>query len=299
MPPYIGFLNIIAACVPHFVFSGTISETGKSKIFSGRINKKPVVVKLLSVKDAYWRAKFANEIKVYRNFSRHDAPVKTAKVIYTNISKGIIVYEQLMGQPLSGARYPTEPAQFAYCPRLVAAIEKISEYSHLPIQRETCSNIFRLRKASSYASLDILSSDDLAKIKQLSAISGGAVTFAHGDLLLGNCLLLDRDDSLVCLDWEFAGHYLKGFDLALLWIIMMKSSASRKYILDHVFAKDKKFPCEFFINLFLLIAREIKIHREAGFVPGVRHVLNGLYADLQWLRAVTRGCRRARTCPPY
>lgn len=283
-----GFLKEIAACVPLFEFSGVIAETGKSKVFSGRINNTPVFVKILSLADAYWKNKFTNEIKTYRVFSRHEAPVKTLKVIYSNIHKGIIVYEQLMAQSLSHARYPADPAQFTYCQHIVADIKKISGYKHLPRQANAGDNKRWIRKASDYTNSGILNSDDLDKIKHLLNISGHDVEFAHGDLLFTNCLILDQDDSVAYLDWEFAGYYLRGYDLALLWIIMMKSPDSREYILDHIFASQKDFPCEFHINLFLLVAREIKIHKEAKNLPGCRKILEGLGADLNWIRAVTR-----------
>lgn len=282
------FIQEITACIPHFEFAGIIAETCKSKVVFGRLNNKPVVVKILSLGVAHWRDKFANEIKIYRCFSNYGAPVKIVKVVYSNIRKGIIVYEQLMAQPLSHARYPADPAQFKYCQRIVSDIEKISGYRHLPRQANAGDNNFWIRKASNYTNSGILNSYDLNKIKHLLNISGRGVEFAHGDLLFTNCLIFDQDDSVAYLDWEFAGYYLKGYDLALLWIIMMKSPDSRKYILDHVFASQKDFPCEFFINLFLLIAREIKIHKEAKNVPGFPQILEGLAADLNWIRTVTR-----------
>lgn len=283
-----GFLKEIATCVPFFEFSGTIAETDKSKVVSGRINNTPVFVKVLSLADAYWKNKFTNEIKIYRAFSRHAAPVKILKVVYSNIRKGIIVYEQLIAQPLSHARYPSDPAQFAYCPRIVADIKKISRYSYLPRRANAGDNNSWIHKASNYTNSGILNPGDLVKIKHLLNISGHDVEFAHGDVLFTNCLILSQDGSVAYLDWEFAGYYLKGYDLALLWIIMMKSPDSRKYILDCVFAGYKDFPCEFFVNLFLLVAREIKIHKEARNVPGFSQILEGLAADLSWIRAVTR-----------
>lgn len=283
------FLKEISACVPLFEFSGTIMETGKSKILSGRIRNKPVIVKMLTLDDPYWKNKFANEIKIYRAFNKHSAPVKTVKAIYSNIPKGILVYEQIMAQPLSRSRYPSDSAQFKYCPQIVSDIEKISSYNHLARQPGTDENNFWIRKASNYTKSGLLSAGDLEKINHLMSISSRDVKFAHGDLLLTNCLVVDHDATVAYLDWEFAGYYPKGYDLAQLWIIMMKSPDSRRHILDHVFTNQKSFPCEFFINLFLLIAREIKIHREAGDIPGFPQILEGLATDLHWVRSVTQG----------
>ncbi len=52
--------------------------------------------------------------------------------------------------------------------------------------------------------------------------------FCHGDALLSNILLSPTGPVLV--DWEHAGWYLPGYDLATLWAVLGDAPVARRQI---------------------------------------------------------------------
>ncbi len=83
--------------------------------------------------------------------------------------------------------------------------------------------------------------------------------FNHGDMLLKNIIKMPNE-KLAFIDWEFAGLYIKGYDLALLHTIMTIDNTSQKIIEDRI--KSISIEREFWLNKAIIIARELKIHAE-------------------------------------
>ncbi|MGF6888564.1 aminoglycoside phosphotransferase (APT) family kinase protein [Nocardia sp. GAS34] len=69
-----------------------------------------------------------------------------------------------------------------------------------------------------YHRLGLLTEHDRAALLQLLPAAGAADQFNHADLLPTNLMLLESVATVI--DWEFAGLYLPGYDLALAYTLL-------------------------------------------------------------------------------
>lgn len=85
--------------------------------------------------------------------------------------------------------------------------------------------------------------------------------FCHGDALLSNILLPPTGPVLV--DWEHAGWYLPGYDLATLWAVLGDAPAARRQISQLAQAPGAAARDAFLVNLMLVLTREIRTYETA------------------------------------
>lgn len=67
----------------------------------------------------------------------------------------------------------------------------------------------------------------------------------------------------VLVDWEHAGWYLPGYDLATLWAVLGNAPAARKQISQLAQAPGPAARDAFLINLMLVLTREIRMYETA------------------------------------
>ncbi|MCP9972810.1 aminoglycoside phosphotransferase family protein [Streptomyces somaliensis] len=89
----------------------------------------------------------------------------------------------------------------------------------------------------------------------------GTGQFCHGDALLSNMLLSPTGPVLV--DWEHAGWYLPGYDLATLWTVLGDAPVARRRISQHAQAGGPAARDAFLVNLMLILTREIRTYETA------------------------------------
>ncbi len=65
------------------------------------------------------------------------------------------------------------------------------------------------------------------------------MSFAHGDFIPRN--MLNCAGRIALVDWEFAGWYPIGFDLATLWLVTGEASGAREHIETHVGHESRSF----------------------------------------------------------
>ena len=85
--------------------------------------------------------------------------------------------------------------------------------------------------------------------------------FCHGDALLSNILLSPAGPVLV--DWEHAGWYLPGYDLATLWSVLGDAPVARRQISQLAQAAGPAARDAFLVNLMLVLTREIRTYETA------------------------------------
>jgi len=120
--------------------------------------------------------------------------------------------------------------------------------------------------------------------------------FAHGDVLPGNIRLPAgpaTPGQVALLDWEFAGYYLPGLDLALLWVLLGAAPPARDLIDARIADAGPATRAAFTVNVAMVLTREIRVHREADPGPWRDQRLTALSRDWSELRAnVLRTPRR-------
>jgi thiamine kinase-like enzyme len=96
----------------------------------------------------------------------------------------------------------------------------------------------------------------------------GPWQFCHGDALLSNVLLSPAGPVLV--DWENAGWYLPGYDLATLWSVLGEDPVARRQISQMAQLPGPTSRDAFLVNLMLVLTREIRRYETA-----VQHSMRG------------------------
>jgi aminoglycoside phosphotransferase (APT) family kinase protein len=273
------------AC-PEFQASSILARTGKCLLIRGTLAGIAAVAKCLVEPDAYWSTHFAKEIRWYRLFTQHTPPVAIPRLLFADEALGLSVLEFLEGQPLCRTRYATQPLPPRQIDTLVTELSRLHSWRvpQLPSSSELVAD-YR-EKFRSYADRGFLSAADCSDLMQLLGRDQSDPEFNHGDLLLSNCLALGA--GLALIDWEFAGYYLPGYDLALLWTLLQADSAARRCIIETVRRRGAAAERAFFINQMRVIVREIRIHQKEAGVAIHDDRVRRLLADCDAVRASIR-----------
>ncbi|MFD7638507.1 phosphotransferase family protein, partial [Streptomyces sp. NPDC059873] len=115
-----------------------------------------------------------------------------------------------------------------------------------------------------YHELGLFTDRDLGDLQKLLHGLAGArqgMEFCHGDALLSNVLLSPAGPVLV--DWEHAGWYLPGYDLATLWAVLGDAPLARRRISQLAQAGGPVARDAFLVNLMLVLTREIRMYETA------------------------------------
>ena len=117
-------------------------------------------------------------------------------------------------------------------------------------------------RISRYHELGLLTDRDLGDLQKLlhgiALATGrqGMGQFCHGDALLSNILISPTGPVLV--DWEHAGWYLPGYDLATLWSVLGDAPVARRQISQIAQSSGPASRDAFLVNLMLVLTREIR-----------------------------------------
>jgi aminoglycoside phosphotransferase (APT) family kinase protein len=269
------------AC-PEFQVSSILARTGKCLLIRGTLAGQLAVAKYLVEPDAYWSTRFVNEIRWYRLFMQHTPPVAIPRLLFADEMLALSVLEFLEGQPLGRTRYAAQPLPPGQIETLLAELSRLHSWRvpQAPSLSELVADYHE--KVQGYADRGFLSADDCSNLAHLLGRDQSVPEFNHGDLLPSNCLALAS--RLALIDWEFAGYYLPGFDLALLWTLLHADSAARRRIIEVVQQRGAAAERAFLINQMRVIAREINIHQKAhGAIPYDPRI-RGLEADRDAVR---------------
>nr|WP_311765328.1 phosphotransferase [Streptomyces zingiberis] len=90
--------------------------------------------------------------------------------------------------------------------------------------------------------------------------AGTVLVPGHGDPLPAN-FVVRPGGQVTVIDWEHAGHYLPGHDLAVLWIALAATPEARPRIEERVAAGSPSVRAAFTLNRAMLLVRELRSHR--------------------------------------
>lgn len=188
-----------------------LRRTDKAVTSAGRWHGYEVVVKQLTSGDPHWTRRFAHEIAAYRAFAGSMPPWRVPRLYH--VGQDVLVIERLPGEPPHTDRYP---------PRLpgsivTAMLDALTVFAGWdppdgPLRAQATDWPARIRR---YVAAGDLPAQDLTAL--LGAVTGAPAQFGHGDPLTSNALIAEHH-RLTFIDYEFAGLYPAGADLALLGI---------------------------------------------------------------------------------
>jgi hypothetical protein len=173
--------------------------------------------------------------------------------------------ERMPGRVASLQRHPAEAPPRADVRGALAAIRRVNMWR--PPAGIFDAPVDYASRMARYHELGLLTDRDMGDLQKLlhglAQASGrqSQAQFCHGDAQLSNILLSPAGAVLV--DWEHAGWYLPGYDLATLWSVLGDAPMARRHISQLAQAAGPAPRDAFLVNLMLVLTREIRTHETA------------------------------------
>ncbi|MFD6419256.1 aminoglycoside phosphotransferase family protein [Streptomyces sp. NPDC060194] len=250
---------------PDFQPVQVLRRSGRSVLLVGTTGRSTVVAKCLLDHSPAWVERFRHEIAAYRAFVRHRPPVRAPRLVAADPENCTLVIERMPGRVAALQRHPVEAPQRADVRAALGAIRRVNEWR--PPAGLFDAPLDYGSRISRFHELGLLTDRDLGDLQKLLhgiAQAGGRQgvgQFCHGDALLSNLLLSPAGPVLV--DWEHAGWYLPGYDLAVLWSVLGDAPADRWLISQQAQAGGTAARDAFLVNLMLVLTREIRTYETA------------------------------------
>lgn len=272
----------VTGICPGFTMSGVLHRSPTSLLLDGDVWGEPAVAKVLVSTSPFWRETFVREIDLYRFFERHRPPFKVPGLIAADDRYPLLVLERVDGASLSTARYPTEEVSSRQLAATFTALRRVNDWRppvrELPRILDYRSRLDRYRRGGQ------LTADEHAHVTTLLSTVGDTAEFCHGNLALPHVLRrLDgyKEGDYALVDWAFASVFLPGFDLAKLWAILRATFGARSEIDDSVRGRGQLAWNAYLVNLVIVVAQELRTHREQPSGPERDQRLSALEQD--WL----------------
>ncbi|WP_167160057.1 aminoglycoside phosphotransferase family protein [Streptomyces sp. MBT27] len=248
---------------PEFNPVQVLRHSGRSVLIVGTTGRTTAVAKCLLDHSPAWAERFRHEIAAYRAFVRHRPPVRVPRLIAADPDNCTLVIERMPGRAAALTRHPVEAPPRADVRAALGAIGRVNAWRP-PAEMFGRPLDYALRIAR-YHELGLFTDRDLSDLQKLIhglALSGRVDwQFSHGDALLSNILLSPAGPVLV--DWEHAGWYLPGYDLATLWAVLGDAPVERRQIASAAQAAGPAARDAFLVNLMLVLTREIRTYETA------------------------------------
>ncbi|GAA2918170.1 aminoglycoside phosphotransferase family protein [Kitasatospora cinereorecta] len=250
---------------PEFNAVQVLRRSGRSVLIVGTTGRATAVAKCLLDHSPAWTERFRHEIAAYRAFVRHRPPVRVPRLIAADPENCTLVIERMPGRVAALTRHPAEAPPRADVRAVLGAVGRINTWRppaglfEAPL--DYASRIARYHELGLFTDRDL---GDLQKLLHGLAHAGGRHgmgQFCHGDALLSNILLPPTGPVLV--DWEHAGWYLPGYDLATLWAVLGDAPTARRQISQLAQSKGAASRDAFLVNLMLVLTREIRTYETA------------------------------------
>ncbi len=220
-----------------------LRATDKSAVYAGVWQGRDIVAKVLTTGDPYWQAQWRREAVIYRLLAA-TPPVPVPAVYHDG--DGIRILERIAGPVMHPDRYPTESLPALVLESALAAFTAIGSWSPAAPLPDTDYPALhsRYRTHLPAAVNDRLTEAFTWRLpKQV---------FQHGDPLPSNILI--REGECAVIDWEHAGSYLPGYDLAVLACVLSFQPGDVRAVIDAAVAGLNGV--SYAINLALVAARE-------------------------------------------
>ncbi|NEC35543.1 aminoglycoside phosphotransferase family protein [Streptomyces rubrogriseus] len=296
---------------PEFSPVQVLRRSGRSVLLVGTTGRSTAVAKCLVDHSPAWAERSRHEIGAYRSFVRQRPPVRVPRLIAADPDNGTLVIERMPGRVAALQRHPLEAPPRADIRAAIGAVCRLNAWR--PPAGTFDAPLDYAARISRYHELGLLTDRDLGDLQKLLhgiAHAGGRQgmgQFCHGDALLSNVLMSPAGPVLV--DWEHAGWYLPGYDLATLWAVLGDAPVARRQISQIAQSTGTAARDAFLVNLMLVLTREIRtyetavqrsMHDPVGATPGPAHpgaaptgeeqrlLLRRLHDDCQLARRAVR-----------
>jgi phosphotransferase family enzyme len=180
------------------------------------------------------RRRFRNELRVNRMLRGNRPPVPTPVLVDHDVQRRRLTFAAVAGEPL-GPKYPVELSG-ACIDGMVDLGRRLRAYN--PNRRwlrvyDSARRITLARRAG------LLTDSEADQLLGLARSVHAALRFGHGDLTARN--VMAGPDGLTLIDWEWAGLYPDGYELAFLWFSLVDVDGGRARVEQRVDGDDRAF----------------------------------------------------------
>lgn len=245
---------------PEFTPVQVLRRSGPSVLLAGAAGRMPVIAKCLIEHSPAWVGRFRHEITAYRAFVRHRPPVRVPRLVAADPESCTLLLERMPGRVAALHRHPFTAPPTTDVRAMLGAFTRINLWR--PPSGVFDTPVDYAGRIARYYELGLLTDRDLGDLqKLLHGLAHAPGQFCHGDALLSNVLLAPTGPVLV--DWEFAGWYLPGYDLAVLWSVLGGDPLARRQISQLAQTAGPAARDAFLVNLMLVLTREIRTYETA------------------------------------
>jgi hypothetical protein len=271
---------------PAFVARGLLREDGQHVLLAGTAGRTPVVAKCLAdPADAAAVERFRHEIAAYRAFVRRRPPCRLPKLVAADPERCLLVLERVPGRPAALERHPANAPTPGEVRAVLGAVRALNLWQ--PPAGIFDTQLDYAREVARYHALGLLTDRDAGDLQLLlHGVAHLPHQFCHGDALLANMLLGPTGPVLV--DWERAGWFLPGYDLAVLWAVLAGDTAARRQISQLAQAPGTLARDSFLANLLLVLMRELRMYDVPGAGEEQRILIRRLHDDAALARRAVR-----------
>ncbi|MDK1474543.1 phosphotransferase [Streptomyces sp. 549] len=273
---------------PDFHPAAILSRSGKSLLIAGHSDDGPTVAKLLTDHTPLWADKCLAEIRAYEAFGRTPPPVRVPRLIAADAHRHVLLIEHVRGRPPLSDRWSPHPLRPADLAAMLIALCCFSRWQPPP-GAFTRAPDYRARLERDRRR-GVITPQDLSALTDLLHQADTAAVPGHGDPLPTN-FLLTADGQAALIDWEHAGRYLPGYDLALLWILLLATPGAREHIEGLIAAEPAPVQAAFTLNRAVLLARELHSHLQLPSSTWRDERVMALRRDFDHLREQLRASR--------
>lgn len=256
----------VHGCCPDFRPVQLLRRSPRSVLLAGTVGARPVVAKCLLDPSPAWVERFRHESAAYRSFARRHPPVRAPRLVAAAPEDGLLVTERMAGRPAALQRHPFEAPSGNDLRTVLGALCRLNLWR--PPGGEFDRPLDYPARLGRYHELGLLTDRDMGDLQKLlhgathpGGRPGAHWQFCHGDALLSNILLSPNGPVLV--DWEHAGWYLPGYDLATLWSVVGDAPLARRQISQLAQSAGPAARDAFLVNLMLVLTREIRTYETA------------------------------------
>jgi hypothetical protein len=211
------------------------------------------------------RRRFRNELRVNRMLVAERPPVPTPRLVGHDVQGRRLTFEAVDGEPV-GPKYP-HGLGADQLEGIVDLALRLRTYRPRRRWLRRLDPVRRLRLAQAASLLTEAQADGLLP---LAARARSTVRFAHGDITARNVLAgpgPGPDGGLALIDWEWAGLYPVGYDMAFLWYSLVDVPGARDQVERHVEAHGDVDQATFLLNALLVQLWHLHWYLPPAFRP--------------------------------
>lgn len=251
--------HITARLGADLIVGEEMATNGKTSVSSGTYQGSPIIIKTIVTDDAFYNGSFQKELVVYRHLEATPPPFTYAKPVLLESDPGIIVMRRLPGAPLSEDRFPSaSELPLLDVDQICALLDCVRQYRGFPLDSRDSVLVRYNERWTKYVGHGLYHDDDRAILTKLERTNGWQPEFNHGDVIPANILRQENHFGLI--DWEFAGPFVPGYDLATLWAVLSRHPRAQAHIVDRALNTSEPERLCFAANTLNVASREVRIH---------------------------------------